>query len=125
MNIFKLWGREPAYWLALVSGLVILATTFGLDLTIDMQGAVNATAAAFFGLLTAWAVAKDGLQAAIMGFFKAGIYLAVSFGLNWSPEDQLKLMLGLEPIVAFFVRSQATAAVGPGGEQRKTESVAN
>src|SRR5687768_12777640 len=102
--VYKLWGREPALWLALISSTVMLATAFGIDLSNDIQSGINATSAALFGLLTSWFVARDGLQAAILGFAKAGIALAIGLGLDWSPEAQSGAMFFLENAVAMFVR---------------------
>lgn len=42
----KIFGREPAAWLALIAVAVKLSTAFGLDLTDGQQATINAVAAA-------------------------------------------------------------------------------
>lgn len=123
MTAYKLWGREPALWLALVSSAVILTSTFFFPLSSDQQGAVNAISTTVFGLLTAWFVARDGLQAAILGFLQAGVSLMISFGLQWSPEQQMIVMGFLTTAVAMFVRSTATAPVDEAGKTMTERSV--
>lgn len=115
MNVYKLWGREPALWLSLISTLVMLGTAFGLGLSPDAQGAINAISVAGFGLLTAYFVARDGLQAAVLGFAKAAMALAISFGLQWSGDKQSAVMAATGTIVAMFVRTTATAPVDEAG----------
>lgn len=121
--VYKLWGREPALWLALISSAVILVSTFFFELTTDQQGTINAASVALFGLLTAWFVARDGLQAAVLGFLQAGISLMISFGLNWSPDQQMIVMGFLTTVVAMFVRSTATAPVNEAGKHMADRSV--
>lgn len=116
-GIYKLFGREPALWLSLISSLVMLSTAFGLHLSPESQGAINASSLALFGLLTAWFVARDGLQAAILGFAKAGMALAISFGLQWPVDRQSAAMAAVSTIIAMFVRSSATAPVDEAGKQ--------
>lgn len=121
--MFKLWGREPALWLALISAIVMSSTAFGLELTGEMQGTINAASAALFGLLTAYFVARDGLQAAILGLAKAVLSLAMAFGLHWTPDRQSAAMVLVTTIVAMFVRSSATAPVDEAGKQVTERSV--
>lgn len=121
--MYKLWGREPALWLALLSGSVVLISTFFFQLTIEQQGTINAIGSAFFGLLTAYFVARDGLQAAILGFLQAGVALMTSFGLNWTPDQQMIVMGFMSTVVAMFVRSSATAPVDEAGRNVSERSV--
>jgi len=115
--MYKLLGREPALWVALVSSLVMMGSVFGLDLTPDRQGTINAITVALFGLLTAWFVARDGLQAAVLGFAKAVMALFISFGLQWPVEKQSAVMVAVTTIVAMFVRSTATAPIDEDGQK--------
>jgi hypothetical protein len=68
-------------------------------------------------------VARDGLQAAILGFAKALLSLAMAFGLNWTGERQTAAMVLVTTIVAMFVRSSATAPVDEAGKQVAERSV--
>lgn len=108
----KLFGREPALWLALLAVAVKLSTAFGLDLTDRQQAVVNAAAAALAGLLVAVSV-HDGVGAAALGLVQAGIALAVGFGLHWSPDQQATVMSFASALVAMWTRTQVTAKVPP------------
>ncbi|MEC3994008.1 hypothetical protein VSR01_10805 [Actinacidiphila sp. DG2A-62] len=108
----KIFGREPALWLALIAVAVKLSTAFGLDLTSDQQAVINAVAAALVGLIVA-ITTHDGIGAAVIGFVQAGLALAVGFGLHWSPEQQAVVLSFVSAIVAMWTRTQVTAPVPP------------
>lgn len=48
----NLWGREPAMVVAFVQAVIVLAVSFGLELTPVQTGAILALAAVGLGLLT-------------------------------------------------------------------------
>ena len=123
MTQFKLFGREPALWLGLISSLVMFAGAFGLNLTADQQALINAASAALFGLLTAWFIAKDGLTAAILGFVQAVLALAVGFGLNLPSDKQTIIMVVVSALTSMFVRTQATAPVSKEGTKVAPQSL--
>lgn len=106
----KLFGREPALWLALVAVGVKLATAFGLDVSSDQQAVINAVAAAVVGLIVAILV-HDGVSAAILGLAQAVLALAVGFGLDWSADQQAVVMSAAAALVGMFVRTQVTAPI--------------
>jgi hypothetical protein len=106
----KIFGREPALWLALVAVAVKLATAFGLDLSSGQQAVVNAAAAAIVGLVVAVMV-HDGISAAVLGLAQAALALAVGFGLDWSAGQQAVVMSAAAALVAMFVRTQVTAPI--------------
>jgi hypothetical protein len=108
----KIFGREPAAWLALIAVAVKLSTAFGLDLTDGQQATINAVAAALIGLLVAFTV-HDGIGAAAVGFVQAALALAVGFGLHWSPDQQAVVMSFVSAVVAMWTRTQVTAPVPP------------
>lgn len=108
----KIFGREPALWLALVAVAVKLSTAFGLDLSDGQQAVVNAIAAALVGLIVAVMV-HDGVGAAVIGFVQAAVALAVGFGLHWSPDQQAVVLSFASALVAMWTRTQVTAPVPP------------
>lgn len=108
MNDFKLFGREPALWLALISSLIMFISAFFLPLTVDQQGVLNAVSVSAFGLLTAWFAHTDGMSAAIMGFIKGVLAVAISFGIQLAPDKQAVIMVLASGIVAMFIRTQMT-----------------
>lgn len=48
----SLWGREPAMVVAFVQALLVLAVTFGLNLSQEQTAAILAVVALFLGLVT-------------------------------------------------------------------------
>jgi len=110
----RILGREPAYWLALVSALVALVSATALPLSVEQQGLVNAAAAALLGVVTAWALAGERLVAALVGAFKALIAVGLAFGLALSPEVQSTAMVVVELVLTgLLVRPAVVAPVGP------------
>lgn len=106
----KIFGREPALWLALVAVAVKLTSAFWINVSSDQQAVINAAAAAAVGLLVAVSV-HDGLSAAVLGFVQAIVALAVGFGLHWSPDQQALVMTAAAAVVAMWTRTQVTAPV--------------
>lgn len=108
----KIFGREPALWLALVGSIVSALGAFVVHLTSDQQGVLNAVAALVVGLLVAFST-HDGQSAAILGLVKGLLALVVSFGAHFSPDNQAVLYAVAAAVVAMFVRTQATAPAPP------------
>lgn len=93
----------------------MFTSAFLFNMTPDQQSLINAASVTVFGLLTAWFIAKDGLTAAILGFLKAVLSLAVGFGLHLSADKQSLIMILASAVAAMFVRTQATAPVSASG----------
>lgn len=106
----KIFGREPALWLALVSIVVKTLSAFVVDVSADQQAVINAVAAAVVGVAIAVMV-HDGLSAAVIGLAQAVVALAVGFGLHWSADQQAVVMSLVAAAVGMFVRTQVTAPV--------------
>lgn len=118
----KIFGREPAAWLALVAVVVKLLTAFGLGLSSDQQAVVNAVAAAAAGLVVAF-LAHDALAAPLYGFAQAALALAAGFGLHWSADQQAIVLSTVQVVIAMFVRTQINAPVpAPQPKQPATET---
>lgn len=116
MNSFRgvfRFARDPVVWTNLFAALVMLVSVFGLDLSPERQGLLNAAALAVAGLISGWKVATDGGLALVMGLFKSLIALAVAFGLHWSDQQQLVVMALVAAVGAAFVRTQVSAGVPP------------
>lgn len=108
----RIFGREPAYWLALASGLVALVSAAVFPLTVDQQGLLNAGVAALIGVVTAWTLKGEGLVAALVGFFKAAIAVGLAFGLSLSPDVQSTAMVVVELLLTgVLVRPNVVAPV--------------
>lgn len=104
----KWFGREPAQWLQLTSGLLIFLSPI-LHLTGEAQGAINAALTALFGFITALAVSREKAAPLVAGLLKALIAVALAFRLDLSPDMQVGIMVGVEAIVGFFLRTQVVA----------------
>lgn len=123
-KISLLWGREPAATLAVVASIVMVFTSFVYPLTPDQQGALNASAMALVGILTAWSVAEDGGIALVTGAAKAVIALGLAFGLHLIPEQQAVIMTFVTVIAQFVVvRPNVVAPVTASGTAAKGKSL--
>jgi len=110
----RIFGREPAYWLALASAVHALCSALFASLTVDQQGVLNAGVAALLGVVTAWTLKGERLVAAIVGFFKAAIAIALAFNLDLPPEIQSSAMLVVELVLTgILVRPVVVAPVPP------------
>ena len=118
MSSVRIFGREPAAWLALVAVAVKLLAAFGLDVTADQQAGINAVAAAAMGVLIA-VIAHDGLGAAIIGLTQAALALALGFGLDWSADRQAVVMAAVTVVVGMWDRTQVTAPVSAAAIRRQ------
>jgi hypothetical protein len=105
-----LWTRlkaEPALFYNAVASLLYLAVGFGLPFTDDNTGTVLALVAAALNVVLAWSVSKFSwplLQAVV----QAAIACAVSFGLDWSSEQQSLLLTATSMLGALLVRRNVT-----------------
>lgn len=98
-------GREPAYWLALLSAVIAFVSSTFFPLTTEQQGTLNALVAGVLGVITAFTLKSDGLLAAVVGVFKAGLAAALAFKLQLSPDVQAAGMLLIELVLTgVFVR---------------------
>lgn len=108
----KIFGREPALWLAFIGSLISLAGAYVIHLSTDQQGALNGLAAVILGLVTA-VMTRDGLPAAILGVAKGALYVALAWHFDVPPDKQALILLAVSSAVAMFVRTQVTAPVPP------------
>lgn len=108
----KIYGREPAVWLAAVAGLWQILSAFGLDFDPQLQSIVTAVVAAVLGLILAIQVG-DGLIAAVNGFVAAAVSLISYFAFDWDAEGQAKLVGAVMLVIAWFVTRPAVTAPVP------------
>jgi hypothetical protein len=110
----RVFGREPAFWLAFASAAIALFSATVFELTVDQQGVLNASVAAVFGVLTALAVSGEKAVPAIVGLFKAAGAVALAFGLSLSPEVQSTALVFIEILLTgLLVRPNVVAPVAP------------
>lgn len=104
----KIFGREPAAFVALAAVVIKLLAAFGVHLSSDQQSVLNAVVAAAVGLVVA-VMAHDALAAPIYGLAQAALALAVGFGLHWTADQQALVLSGVQIVLAMFLRTQITA----------------
>jgi len=103
------FGREPAQWLQLISGVLVFLTPI-LHVSADLNGAIMAVVTALFGFLTALAVSKEKAAPVVAGLLKALIALALALRFHISPEVQAGAMVLVEAGVGWYLRTQVFAA---------------
>jgi hypothetical protein len=109
----KIFGREPALWLAAIAAVVSLGSQFLWHLSDEQQSVINAVALALVGILTGVMVDEEKLAPAILGFISALLSLAMGFGWHLDPQSQSVIMTAAAGIVAMFVRTQVTVDSAP------------
>jgi uncharacterized membrane protein len=115
----KTWfGRDPAIVTAQIVSLVIALVVLS-SMPEEVEAAVAAVVTFAGGVVVAFAVAKDGQVAAIVGFARAGIALLVLVEFDWSPEYQALLLVAVEQVAAFlFIKPAVVAKVDENGTPR-------
>ena len=107
----KIYGREPAVWLAAVGALWQILSAFGLDFDPKLQSIVTAGVAAVLGVVVAVQV-HDGLIAALNGLVVAAVSLVSYFAFHWDADGQAKFVGAVMLLIAWFAtRPNVTAPV--------------
>jgi hypothetical protein len=107
----KLFGREPAQWLAALAIAIQLLVAWGVPLSEQQQAAVNAAATAVMGLVLAWTLAREKVAAAAGGVVFALGQLAVSVGFDISQERIAMTGAAITAGMAFWLHGRVTAPV--------------
>lgn len=110
----KIFGREPAQWLQLASGLLVMLTPFIPSLTDDLKVAIMAVLTALFGFLTAAVVSAEKAAPFVAGLVKAMLVLGMALGLKLNVETIGGVMTFVEAAVAWYLRTQVVAPVSAG-----------
>jgi hypothetical protein len=107
----KIFGREPALILGFIAAAVQSLTAFGINVSPNVQTAVNAIAAAVVGIVSAVVLKNGALAAGLMQLATAVMALVVGLGLDWNTERQGWVMALVAAGIALFTRTQVTAPV--------------
>lgn len=106
----KIFGREPTLWLAVISSLIVLIGTFGLDLLNGQQAALLvASINGIAGAINAYAV-RPISPTTFTYAIGALVALAASYGLNVTAEQLAMLNGVVVPMLALLSRSQVSPA---------------
>lgn len=104
----KILGREPTLWLAVISSLIVLIGTFGLDLLNGQQAALLVAAInAGFGAINAYAV-RPISPVAFTYFIGSVVALGGAYGLNLPIETVASINAAVIPILALLSRGQVS-----------------
>lgn len=106
---FKILGQEPAFFVGLVESLLAIFLTFGVfQLTGDTVGVIVAAVAATLGLVTAYAT-KTTLYSALIGFAKAALVLAVTFGAPLSDAEVGSIIAAITLVAGAYLREKTVS----------------
>lgn len=107
----KVFGREPAQALGLISALIALLSATVVPLTDAQQGVLMAVVTALIGIVTAAAVSAEKAAPLVAGLVQSVLSLALAFGAHISQPVQGAAMAFVAAAVAFWLRGQVTAPV--------------
>lgn len=116
----KVFGREPAMWLALLGAIWQTVSAFGFDFSAQTQSLVTAGVAAVLGLIVAVKV-HDGIVSAVNGFVVAAVSIVSYYAMHWDAAGQAKLVGAVMIVFTFFfvrpnVVAPQPASVSPAGK---------
>jgi nicotinamide riboside transporter PnuC len=117
MTVAKIFGREPALWAALLNAIVFVLCAWIFHPSPEVEAGIIAAVSAVLGMVVAFST-KDGVSAAILGLVKSVLALLLGFGLKMSADEQAGILSLAAALSGMFVRTQATALVGPDGAKR-------
>lgn len=107
----KIFGREPAQWIGLLSAAVALFSSIVLPVSAETQGAIIAVATALFGFVGALAVSAEKAAPLVAGLVQSVLALALSLGLHLDNVTQGSIMAFVAAGVAWYLRTQVVAPV--------------
>lgn len=109
-NGFKILGREPAFFVGVVeAGLALLLTFQVGGLTQENVGVIVAVVSAGLGLVVAYAT-KTTLYSALIGFAKAALVLAVTFGVHLTDAQTGAAMALIVLVAGAYLRDRTSPA---------------
>jgi hypothetical protein len=107
----RIFGREPVAILAFVAVTLKLGAAYGWNVSDEVQTAIMVALSCAVALAEALVLKTGAAFAAIVNLAQAAITLFLALGLDMSAEQQALWMLGVEGLVALFLRREVTAPV--------------
>jgi hypothetical protein len=109
----KLFGREPALWIAVIQAALMLLFTLGVP-GIDggLAGAVSLMLTAAATAWTAWAT-QPVSPAVFTGFIVAAVQLGTRWGLDLSDVQVSSVTAFVALVVTLVIRGQITPVEDP------------
>lgn len=105
----KLFGREPAVILGIVSAALSLAVTFNVGLTTNQAGAIVAVVSGVFAAISA-AITRPVTPSAFTGLVTVVVALLAAFHFNVAPETVGSLNALVVAVLVFITRGQVSPA---------------
>lgn len=105
----KVFGREPALVIAIVSGALSLLVTFNIGLSTDQAGALVAVISAVFAVITA-ALTRPIAPSAFTGLVAAVVALLAAYHFNVAPETVGSVNAFVLAVLVFITRGQVSPA---------------
>lgn len=105
----KIFGREPAVVLGIVSAALSLAVTFNVGLTTEQAGAIVAVISGVFAAITA-ALTRPIAPSAFTGLVTVVVALLAAFHFNVAPETVGSLNALVVAVLVFLTRGQVSPA---------------
>jgi hypothetical protein len=121
----KIFGREPAVWLGLLAVVLQTLVAWGVHLTGEQQGAINAVVTFAMGLAIAVSVAREQIVPVAGSLMAAVLQLWVAFGGDVSQEQITTASAVVTAVLAAWLRTQVVARTGPVGEVVPRETPAS
>jgi hypothetical protein len=103
----RIFGREPAVVLGVLSGALSLLVTFGIGLTSEQAGAIVAVISAVFAAITAW-MTRPIVPSAFTGLVAAAVALLAAFHFEVAPETVGSLNALVLSLLVFITRGQVS-----------------
>ncbi|MEE1814202.1 hypothetical protein PUR59_04100 [Streptomyces sp. SP18ES09] len=107
----RIFGREPVYILAFIAIVLKLSAAYGLDVSIEQQGAIMAVLSLAVAFATAVVLRTGAAAAAVVNLAQGVLALFLAFGLHMAAEEQALWMMAVEGAVALILRREVTAPV--------------
>ena len=105
----RIFGREPALVLGVISAGLSLAVTFGIGLSSEQAGAIVAVISAVFAVITA-AMTRPIAPAAFTGLVAAVVAMLAAFHFNVAPETVGSLNALVLAVLVFIARGHVSPA---------------
>lgn len=103
----RIFGREPALVIAVISASLSLLVTFNVGLSGEQAGALVAVISGALAAVTA-AMTRPIAPSAFTGLVAAGVALLSAYGFNVSPETVGALNAVVLAVLALLTRGQVS-----------------
>jgi hypothetical protein len=105
----KLFGREPAVVLGIISAALSLLVTFNVGLSTEQAGAIVAVISGVFAAISA-ALTRPITPSAFTGLVTVAVALLAAFHFDVAPETVGSLNALVVAVLVFITRGQVSPA---------------